>query len=394
MTNFDIKGYKVLPNNTHRIYFSICGEGYGHSSREMAIAEKLKGMGADILVGSYGYVLDRLSKNFDSIELKKEFEMVGNKGSFDLGATIKKSRKDAIHFSSIIKEEKETIGNFEATCVVADGRTAAIFAAFRLGLPCINVSNQTSLEPFFRDSNFLVRLIGKPVELTMQTATTLAEVTLIPDLLPPNTVCLGSLSNSRHIMKKQCFVGPVVSAEFFDSAHQIDMKNPFVLILLGGHSFRYPIFENILKIADRFADLDFLIFTKFKSDHLPPNVKVSEFAPDISSYMKAADLIITQAGHSTAMEILTTGKPALIIPDRGQIEQENNARRMKELGSCETLDYDSLDPESLSSKIRELLNDKRYSEKAALYSGMSKMMNGPLKAAQIVIELSGRMQCY
>jgi uncharacterized protein (TIGR00661 family) len=230
--------------------------------------------------------------------------------------------------------------------------------------------------------------------LTLQTATTLVEITLIPDLLPPNTVCLGSLGNSRHIMKKQCFVGPLVSPEFFDSAHQADMNTHFVLILLGGHSFRYPIFENILKIADQFPELDFLIFTKFKSDHLPPNVKVSEFAADISSYMKAAELIITQAGHSTAMEILTTGKPALIIPDRGQIEQENNAKRMRELGACETLDYDSLDPGSLSSKIRELLNDKRYSEKAALYSGISKMMNGPRKAADIIMELSRRMQCY
>jgi len=379
---------------SHRIYFSICGEGYGHSSREMAIAEKLKGMGAGILMGSYGYVLDRLNKNFDSIELKREFEMVGDKGSFDLGATIKKSRKTAIQFSSIIKEEKKAIENFDATCVVADGRTAAIFAAFQLGLPCVNVSNQTSLEPFFRDSNFLIRLIGKPVELTMQTATTLAEVTLIPDLLPPNTVCLGSLGKSRHIMKKQFFVGPVVSSEFFESAHRVDMKTSFVLILLGGHSFRYPIFENILKIADQFPELDFLIFTKFKSDHLPPNVNVSEFASDISLYMKSADLIITQAGHSTAMEILTTGKPALIIPDKGQIEQENNARRMKELGACETLDYDSLDPGSLSSKIRELLNDKRYREKAALYSEMSKTMNGPQKAAEIIMELSGRIQCY
>jgi len=377
-----------------RIYFSICGEGYGHSSREIAIAVKLKGMGADILMGSYGYVLERLSKNFDSIELKREFEMVGDKGSFDLGATIRKSRKTAILFSSMIKEEKKAIENFDATCVVADGRTAAIFAAFQLGLPCVNVSNQTSLEPFFRDSNFLVRLIGKPVELTMQTATTLAEVTLIPDLLPPDTICIGNLSNSRHIMKKQCFVGPVVSPEFFESAHQVDMKTPFILTLLGGHSFRYPIFENILKIADQFLGWDFLIFTNFKSDRLPPNVKISGFAADISSYMKAADLIITQAGHSTAMEILTTGKPALIIPDRGQIEQENNAQRMKELGACETLDYDSLDPESLSLKIRELLNDKRYSEKAAHYSGMSKMMNGPQRSARIIMMLSGRMQCY
>lgn len=379
---------------SHRVYFSICGEGYGHSSRELAIAEELKEIGADILMGSYGYVLERLRKNFDSIELKREFEMVGDKGAFDLGATIQKSRKTAIQFSSIIKEEKKAIENFKATCIVADGRTAAIFAAFQLGLPCVNVSNQTSLEPFFRDSNFLIRLIGKPVELTMQTATTLAEVTLIPDLLPPDTICLESLCKDLHIMKKQCFVGPVVSSEFFKSAPRVNIKNPFVLILLGGHSFRYPIFENILKIADQFTEIDFLIFTKFKSDHLPSNVKVSEFASDISSYMKSADLIITQAGHSTAMEILTTGKPALIIPDKGQIEQENNAQRMSELGACETLDYDSLCQESLSLKIRMLLNDRKYREKAALYSEMSKRMNGPQKAAQMIMELSRRIQCY
>ena len=53
-------------------------------------------VGADILMGSFGYVLDRLKKSFDSIELKREFEMVADKGSFNPGATIKKSRKTAI----------------------------------------------------------------------------------------------------------------------------------------------------------------------------------------------------------------------------------------------------------------------------------------------------------
>lgn len=32
----------------HRIYFSVCGEGYGHSSRDMAIARMLSEMGADV----------------------------------------------------------------------------------------------------------------------------------------------------------------------------------------------------------------------------------------------------------------------------------------------------------------------------------------------------------
>jgi len=241
-----------------------------------------------------------------------------------------------------------------------------------------------------------VRLLGKPVELTLKTMTALADNTLIPDFPPPYTVCLNTLSKKKHIMKKQHFIGPVVSANFHNHENNAapDVSSPFVLVLLGGHSFRLPIFEGILKIADRFPDINFLIFTKFKSNRVPGNVKVLEFAEDISSYMQAAEMIITQAGHSTAMEVLTLGKPALVIPDKDQVEQENNAARMKELGMCETLDYASLDAESLFEKISVLLNDTRFREKARQYSEMAKKMNGPQKAADIILELSERIQYY
>lgn len=379
----------------HRIYFSVCGEGYGHSSRDMAIAKVLSDAEAEVLMGSYGYVLDRLSKSYNTVPLEREFEIVGNGGAFDLKATILRSRKTALLFSRIISDEKKAIEDFNATCVVADGRCAAVFAAFKLGLPCVIISNQTSLEPFFRESNFFVRLLGKPVELTLKTMTALAENTLIPDFPPPYTVCLNTLSKKKHIMKKQCFIGPVVSANFHNPENgNLDISAPFVLVLLGGHSFRLPIFGGILKIADWFPDINFLIFTKFKSDNVPKNVIVSEFAEDISSYMHAAELIITQAGHSTAMETLTLGKPALVIPDRGQIEQENNAARMRELGVCETLDYASLDTASIFEKIDTLLNDPRFKENSKKYAEMAKKMKGSQRAAAIIQELSERIQCY
>ncbi len=56
----------------HRIYFSVCGEGYGHSSRDMAIARMLSDAGASVIMGSYGYVLLRLKENFKSIEVKSD----------------------------------------------------------------------------------------------------------------------------------------------------------------------------------------------------------------------------------------------------------------------------------------------------------------------------------
>ncbi len=377
----------------HNIYFSVCGEGYGHSSRDMAIASVLTDAGANVLMASYGYVLERLNKDFNTVEVKREFEMIGNRGTFDLKATILKSKKTALRLSRIISNEKIAMNDFKATCVIADGRSAAVFAAFKLGIPCVIISNQTSLEPFFRESSFFVRLIGKPVELTLRTMTAFADVTLIPDFPPPHTVCLNTLSRNRHIMKKQCFVGPVVSGNFDDAATP-DAKRPFTLTLLGGHSFRLPIFSGILKIADRFPDMDFVIFTKFKSDHVPKNVLIKDIAEDVSPYMKDAELIITQAGHSTAMEMLTLGKPALIIPDKGQIEQENNAARMKELGVCETLDYTSIQHESLFEKIQILLGESKFKEKAKQYSELAGNMKGAEKAADIILELSNRIQCY
>lgn len=41
---------------SHKIYFSICGEGYGHSSRKIAISERIKGMGADLLISNFIYI--------------------------------------------------------------------------------------------------------------------------------------------------------------------------------------------------------------------------------------------------------------------------------------------------------------------------------------------------
>ncbi len=378
------------------VYFSVCGEGYGHSSRAMAIANELTRAGALVLMGSYGYVLDRLNKSFNVIEVEREFEMVGNNGSFDLRATISRSKNTAFHISRIIQDEKKAMEDFNATCVVADGRSAAVFAAFKLGIPCVIITNQTSIAPFFNECTFFLRLIGKPVEFTLKTMTALAEEVLIPDFPPPHTVCLNTLSRSHHTMKKQRFIGPAISVNNENESPNApsDLKRPFILTLLGGHSFRLPIFEGILKIADRFADLNFVIFTGFRSDKIPGNVKVLEFAEDISPYMRAAELIITQAGHSTAMEILTLGKPALIIPDKGQIEQESNAARMRELGVCETLDYASLEPEHLFEKIHTLLSDMRFREKAERYSEMAKKMKGPKKAADIILELSDRILCY
>jgi len=186
----------------------------------------------------------------------------------------------------------------------------------------------------------------------------LAEEVLIPDFAPPHTVCLNMLSKSPHVMKKQRFIGPVVSAKY-----ETSQPEPAGI-------------------------------AKFKSDNIPKNTTVVGFCEDPSPYIAAAELVIAQAGHSTAMEILTLGKPALIIPIKGHAEQEYNANRMKEFGMCETLDYESFNSEDLYEKIKLLLNENGFKEKAKLFSENAREMKGSQKAADIILELSNRIQCY
>jgi len=378
----------------HRIYFSVCGEGYGHSSRAISIAKKLESAGARIMMGSYGYALERLKTFFPAVNIKKEFEMVAKDGAFDLKATLLQSKTSALNYSGIISGEKKAMEDFSATCVVSDGRIAPVLAAFKLGLPCVVISNQTSIESFFRESSFLVHLLGKPVEFSLKTSMELAEVVLIPDFPPPHTVCLDSLSKSRHVMKKQVFTGPIVAEKYENPGIEPDVKNPCVMTVLSGHEFSIPVFNGILSAAHRFPEVEFIIFAKFKSENIPQNVRLMGFREDLSSYMNSSDLIITQAGHSTAMEIMTIGKPALIIPIKGQIEQQNNAARLKALGICETLDYQTLDPENFYSKINSLLTDMHFRDRSRFYSEMALNMKGSRTAAEIILGLSGRIQCY
>ena len=215
----------------HRIYFSINGEGYGHSSRCLAIAKQL---GKDeAVLGSYGYVLNRLKDTqYRTVEISPEISFVGKDGNFDIGLTILKNSSWPVAINQIIREEKKIMQNYGITCVVSDSRTAPVFAANKLGLPCILLTNQTTFAPFFdvEINNLEGSLIEKPFREWLR-AGTKAVITnaaepfvlkvvkdwlkatdeiFIPDLSPPYSVGLPLYYNENFVKKKQRFIGPLL----------------------------------------------------------------------------------------------------------------------------------------------------------------------------------------
>lgn len=388
------KLFKKREHLTNKIYFSISSEGYGHSSRAMAISTQLDKK--NYIIATYGYALERLkSKGIPCHKVSQELKFVGHDGAFDVAKTIVQNQGWVMKFNKLVDEEVDIIKKSGASCVVADGRMVPVMAAEKLKLPCITITNQSAFYPFFQQDNWLVKLLGVSFDSWMRMYLSSTEEILIPDFEPPYTICLPNLSHNRKIMKRTRFVGPLVNFDY-DNVPLIERNNsrPYIVVSLGGHAYRRPLFDCILEVAKMLPEVDFDVFTFFEAEEVSQNVNLIGMIPDISPYLKTADIIIAQAGHSTAMEILSLGKPSIIVPDLNQIEQENNAQRMAELEVSEAISHKNLTVNKLFDCIQKVMKDEKYKQNAQLFATMSKRMDAKKKVADILSEYAMRLHRY
>lgn len=391
---------KVIKNPyllKEKVYFSISSEGFGHSSRALAIAKALDP--EQVIIGSYSYAFDRVKAlGYPCKEVSQELKLIGERGAFDVGKTIIKNHSWALSFNQLVKEEIEIIKKSGASCVVADGRLVPVMAADKLSLPCVVITNQSAFYPFFKSDSALIRVFGKSFDWIMKTWLSSAEEIMIPDFPPPYTICLPNLSHNSKVMKRTRFVGPLVSWDRNEiTAVEHTNKStgrPYIVVTLGGHAYRRPLFDCVIETAKLLPDIDFDVFTTFETDNIPDNVRLVGLVPNLAEYLKAADLVITQAGHSTAMELLTLGKPAVIVPDLRQTEQENNAKRMAELDLAKIISYDDLSTISLIENINKVLNESKYAENAEKFAVMAEKIQGRREAAKVLKEYAGRLLSY
>lgn len=378
-----------MPKN--RIYLSISSEGLGHSSRALAIMREFDH--DEILIGSYNYAYDRLKETgYPCIKLPQELKLIGEKGAFNVRKTIIKNHAWALTFNQLVKQEMEIIKESGATCVVADGRLVPVMAADKLSLPCVVITNQSAFYPFFAKDSALVRVFGKSFDWIMKTWLSSAEEIIIPDFPPPYTVCLPNLSRNFKVMKRTRFIGPLVQWDRDEISTVGRPNKPYIVVTLGGHSYRRPLLDTIIQTAKLLPDVHFDIFTNFEVENSPDNVKIIGLTKDFSHYLKSADLVITQAGHSTAMELLTLGKQSIIIPDLNQTEQENNAARMSELEVATKIEYNELSPDFLRRSIDKMLNEVKFIHNAERFADMACKIQGRKQAAHLLREYSARMQ--
>lgn len=89
-----------------------------------------------------------------------------------------------------------------------------------------------------------------------------------------------------------------------------------------------------------------------------PNVQFDEFTDDMASCIAASDGVVSMGGYNTVCEVLSAGKPALIVPrSRPVLEQTLRAERMARLGWLGCLRLEEATPDALiTASIRMTMN--------------------------------------
>jgi predicted glycosyltransferase len=138
-----------------------------------------------------------------------------------------------------------------------------------------------------------------------------------------------------------------------------------IVAMAGGGADAYPMMRALLDalpavnarqrcflalIAGPFMPPELRRDLEARARGLPARVSIS--VSDTLSYIEAADLVVAMTGYNTTMEILRSGKQAILIPRAGpSAEQRMRARLFAARGWVEMIDPDDLEIDYVAEKV-------------------------------------------
>lgn len=357
------------------VFIFVCGEGLGHTARSMAAGKEFEKGDHKVVFGAYGYSAELIQKNgFRVILIPPEIRLVGDGGSLDMKTSIIESLKlgqirGLFRVMGMIRKEKPDV-------VLSDSYYLGTLSALRYHIPVCLMVNQSNMEEFFQDG-FIVRALGKSAKVFYNAVFRRVNHVIVPDFPKPHTICQLNLNFEKKVEEKALYTGPL-PAKKPEGVKAEDLPKPHVLSLVGGFGYRKPIFLNILEAAKMDARINYTMLTgpgiKIEEfEDLPENVNMLPFVPDQYPFLKGSDVVIAPGGHTTMMEALAFGTPVISFPDKGHVEQQNNALGLEKQECGFRMNYDA--------SAEEVLDRIRYA--------ISGELAGPQRFATIASELEG-----
>ncbi|HEX3993311.1 MAG TPA: undecaprenyldiphospho-muramoylpentapeptide beta-N-acetylglucosaminyltransferase [Acetobacteraceae bacterium] len=89
------------------------------------------------------------------------------------------------------------------------------------------------------------------------------------------------------------------------------------------------------------------------------SAELATFFPDVADRLRAAHLVIARAGASTVAELAIAGRPSILVPLPGAIDnhQSANAKALADAGGAWVMPQPGFTVDSLAERLGELLSD-------------------------------------
>ena len=363
-----------------RIYFSPCGIGLGHASRNTPIAQELRRRGAEIIFSTYLEGINYTEKQGFKVLPAPPISMSNDSsGSIDLKmSSINQGVRALPTFARQVNTELRYIKAFQPDVVISDSRLSSIFAAKLLDVPILLILNQfTPLIPIKKDM-FMLSKIGDGVIMTLiGRGWSYADKILIPDFPAPNTLSIDCLRIPEPYQRKVELVGAILPKrpeEVRDSNKvraELGIAEGQKLIyagISGPRAERLPLLKLLIPIFESFPEEYRVVMSMGDPsvDSKPTRsgslVKLS-WVKEKFDLLNACDLVVSRGGHETMMQSICYGKPAVIIPVANHPEQYGNARRAQEMGVAHAIHQRNIERDGLLLLIEEMLSDDSLNER-------------------------------
>ncbi|MBI4999970.1 MAG: UDP-N-acetylglucosamine--N-acetylmuramyl-(pentapeptide) pyrophosphoryl-undecaprenol N-acetylglucosamine transferase [Euryarchaeota archaeon] len=369
-----------------RIYIGACGIGLGHAGQMLCVAQEMKG--DEILFSSYNRAVAYLRKEGHEVFESPAIGWRETDGAPDATLTLIGVVPSMFQSLRQIKAEVGAIRKFRPDIVLSDGRYSTIVAARRCRVPFALVTHQIS----FRFPEMPFRGLWERSTTRLNCIYLSDKRILIPDMPPPDSICSASmrLKGELDIEYVGFVVRPLPEALPFPQEAKRRLgfgDGPLVYAAISGSTTK--LVESLAGGLKK-TGLDSLIVLgkpDGKDMREDGKVKVVPWLEERALALRAADVIITRGGHRTLSEIAMHGKPALVVPQPSQPEQDINAEGFEALGSCIVLREETLDASKVASSVGKLIDDSAYRNKAKALAGRAAKLDGAKNIAQIARKL-------
>jgi len=333
-----------------KILFVVCGEGLGHASRCLHLGHYLQQQGYTVHFSGYG-------KSYDFMEQQKcsnlhrthrEICLEGENGFFSLKKTLWCSKWIMFDMMRSVLSVRQLIREHHFDCMVCDTMYGGVLAARLEVTPVVFITNQNH----FNGPNGATNPVWKTLNFLIRRYIRISSRVIIPDYPAPDTISEYNLVIPKGEEKRYVFTGPFYE---FDPARYTYAKET-IFASFGGEPYKLPMYQMLKKIADRQKDLFFDVF--YTGNVLPDssdNFVSHGYVPNLYEHLARAKIAIVHGGLTTLHEALLFEKPVLIIMDPNHPEQQNNAKKIVDMGAGTSIDGRQVTLDMLEKKIAETM---------------------------------------